>query len=72
MNYQKLAEASKALERAAMAAYEAIQYPHSRAMPCTHQMDAAKSEVKCAQALIQEANAGSCVHDRSRIHYIHP
>lgn len=57
MDYKKLDEAAKALERASGAAFASVQYPHGQAQPCEHQDKVARAEVACALALIEEAKA---------------
>jgi hypothetical protein len=53
----KLRDAAKALERAADAAWQSVQYPNGRALPCRAQQDAATAEVECAKRLIEEAQS---------------
>lgn len=55
LKYDPLKQAAKALERASDAAINATLHPNSRESPCDAQMKAARAEVDCAQALIEQA-----------------
>ena len=57
MDYKKLKDAADALERAARAVWRGQQYPHSYSVPCCHHIIAARAEIDCARALVDEAEA---------------
>ena len=57
MDHKKLKDAADALERAARAVWLGQQYPHSYSVPCRHHVSAARAEIDCARALVDEAEA---------------